>query len=178
MKRFILVFLFSIYSYLINGLFLVMELLPPFIRWMVFKLSLKRLGRNTLIDYKTYLRYPSKISIGDNVSINRGCELYASFLVPTGRITLGNNVILSPNVRLFTIGHDPSHFDFPDLAGPIVIGDHAWIGGNSIVLPNISIGEGAVIGAGSVVTRDIPAYAIAVGSPARVIKYRTFDVPQ
>lgn len=174
MKRNILIFLFSIYSYLINILFLLLELLPPFLRWIVFKVTLKKLGKGSLIDYKTYFRYPSKISLGNHVAINRGCEFYASFLVPTGTITIGDHVTFSPNVKLYTIGHNPSTRKLADLAGPIVIQDHAWIAADCIILPNVTIGEGAVVGAGSVVTRDIPPYSIAVGVPARVIKKRMF----
>lgn len=172
MSKNLIMFLFSTYSYVLNLAFLFLELMPPFVRWIAFKLLLKKLGRNVLIDYKTYLRYPGKISIGDHVAINRGCELYASFLVEHGRITLGNRVTLSPNVRLYAIGHDYSSLDMPDLAGPIVVGDFAWIGGDSVVLPGVTIGEGAVIGAGSVVTRDVPPYSVAVGNPAKVIKTR------
>lgn len=173
MKRNVLIFLFSIYSYCINLLFLVLELLPPFIRWVFFKICLKKLGKGSLIDYKTYFRYPSKISLGHHVAINRGCEFYASFLVPTGTITVGDHVTFSPNVKIYTIGHDPSTKELADLAGPIVIENHAWIAADCIILPNVTIGEGAVIGAGSVVTRCIPPYSIAVGVPAKVIKKRT-----
>lgn len=172
MNKELLILLFSIYSYALNLLYLILEVMPPFGRWIIFKGLLKRLGRKVLIDYKTYFRYPGKISIGDHVAINRGCELYASFLVASGYITLGNHVTLSPNVKMYTIGHDYSRLGLPDIAGPIVVGDYAWIGGNSIVLPGVTIGEGAVIGAGSVVTRDIPPYSVAVGNPAKVIKMR------
>ena len=172
MKIKILVFLFSIYSYFLNLVYLILELMPPFVRWVFFKFALKRLGRNSLIDYKTYLRYPGKISIGDHVAINRGCELYPSFMVSSGWIKLGSHVTLSPNVKLFAIQHDYSTLSMPDIAGPILIEDFAWIGGGSIVMPGVTIGEGAVVGAGSVVTRDIPPYSVAVGIPARVIKGR------
>lgn len=172
MRRRLLIFLFSMYSYFLNLVFIFLEVMPPFIRWLVLKLWLKRLGKESLIDYKTYLRYPSKISIGEHVAINRGCELYASFMVNNGYIILGNHVTLSPNVKLYTIQHDYSSLNMPDIAGPIVVGDFAWIGADTIVLPGVTIGEGVVIGAGSLVTRDIPPYSVAVGRPVKVIKMR------
>lgn len=172
MKRCVLMFLFSMYSYFLNLVFIILEVMPPFARWLVLKLWLKRLGKASLIDYKTYLRYPGKISIGNHVAINRGCELYASFMVSNGYIILGDHVTLSPSVKLYTIQHDYSSLNMPDIAGPIVVGDFAWIGGDTIVLPGVTIGEGAVIGAGSLVTRDIPPYSVAVGRPAKVIKMR------
>jgi len=170
MKRNILILTFSIYSYLINILFILLEALPPVLRQIVFKLSLKDLGEGSFIDYKTFFRYPSKISLGKYVTVNRGCEFFASYLVPGGTIKIGNNVILSPYVKMYTIGHNPKTKRFDDLAGPIVIEDNVWIGADSIILPNVTVGEGAVIGAGSVVTRDIPSKCIAVGIPAKVIK--------
>jgi acetyltransferase-like isoleucine patch superfamily enzyme len=130
------------------------------------------LGNAPLIDYGTYFRYPSKIKIGNNVAINHGCELYAAYSAKDGTITIGNNVVLGPHVKIFAAGHDYRTTDLVDTAGPIVINDFVWVGGNTTILPGVLVGEGAVIGAGSVVTRDIPPYTIAVGNPCRVIKSR------
>ncbi len=174
MKLKLLIFLFSTYSYLTNLIFLIIELLPPFLRFIFFKIAFKKLGSNSLIDYKTYFRYPSKISIGDNVAINRGCEFYPSFLVNGGDITIGNNVVLSPNVKIYAIGHDSKTKSLDGIAGHVLIEDDVWIAANSILLPNVRVGRGSVVGAGSVVTRDIPPNSIAIGAPARVIKKRFF----
>ena len=108
------------------------------------------------------------------MAINRGCEFYTSFLVKGGEITLGNNVVLSPNVRIYAIGHDPKTESLEGVAGPVVIEDDVWIAANSVLLPNVRVGRGSVVGAGSVVTKDIPPNSIAVGIPAKVIKKRVF----
>ena len=175
MKRSTLVLVYSSYSFFLNLGLLLMELLPYPLRIIVFKLLLGKLGKEVLIDYGTYFRYPRKISIGNGVSINRGCELYAAHLAMGGTITIGNNVALGPHVKVFAGGHDYNTTDLVDTAGPVVIHDFVWIGGNSTILPGVQVGEGAVIGAGSVVTRDIPPYSIAVGNPARVIKSRVLS---
>lgn len=166
------ILLYGIYSYFNNIFYLLMELLPSFARNLIFKLVFKKVGRNCLLDYKTYFRYPSRISLGDNVTINRDCALYASYMVEGVEIRIGNNVALSPHVRIFTATHDYSTLGLNDTAASVIIGDYAWIGGGAIILPGVTIGEGAVIGAGSIVSRSIPPYCVAVGNPARVIKER------
>ncbi len=175
MKRSKLILLYSSYSYILNLGLLLLELSPYPVRILMFRLLLGKLGNDVLIDYGTYFRYPKKISIGDGASINRGCELYAAHLATGGTITIGSNVAIGPHVKVFAGGHDYNTLNLADTAGPVVIGDFAWIGGNSTILPGVHIGEGAVIGAGSVVTRDIPPYTIAVGNPARVIKQRALS---
>ena len=165
-------FLFNSYSYLNSIFYLLMEIVPPCIRNIIFKLILKKLGKKCLLDYRTYFRYPSKISIGDNVFINRGCSLYASYMVPDVEIKIGNNVVLSPHVQIFTASHDYSALDLADVAASVIIEDNVWIGGGTIILPGVTIGQGAAIGAGSIVSRSIPPYCLAVGSPACVIKKR------
>ncbi len=108
------------------------------------------------------------VSIGERSVINFGSLL-------DGRrypITIGTDVSIGPEAAILTLGHDPRSAQFADRGGPVSIGNHAWIGYRAIVLPGISIGEGAVVGAGSVVSRDVPPYAIVAGNPARVIGER------
>ncbi len=167
------IFLFGLYSYAINALFLLMELLPPVIRKLIFKTLFKNLGKNCLIDYKTYFRYPSRISIGDNVSINRGCSFYAAYMVKNVFIKIGNNVALGPHVRIFSASHDYSTYDLRDIAASVTIEDYVWIGGEAIILPGVHVGKGSVIGAGAVVSKNVPPFSVVVGNPARVIKNRT-----
>lgn len=166
------IFLYSIYSYFTNIFYFGMELLPSFVRNVIFKFVFKKIGRNCLLDYRTYFRYPSRISLGNNVTINRDCALYASYMVANVEIRIGNNVALSPHVRIFTASHDYSTLGLDDTAASVIIEDYAWIGGGATILPGVIIGEGAVIGAGAVVTKNVPPYSVAIGNPARVIKTR------
>src|SRR5690606_10738605 len=88
-------------------------------------------------------------------------------------IRIGNDVMIAPSVTLTTTGH-PLHparrADFGRFSEPIVIEDKVWIGSNAVVLPGVRIGYGSVIGAGSVVSRDIPAMSVALGTPCRVVR--------
>lgn len=91
----------------------------------------------------------------------------------TSLIVVGDRVQFGPNVSIYTAGHDTSILSrkkFVEFGHPVFIGNDCWIGGMVIILPGITIGEGCTIGAGSVVTKDIPPFSVAVGSPCRVIK--------
>ena len=113
----------------------------------------------------------SKVSIGKNSGIGRNCEL-------RGRVDIGENVMMGPECVFFSCNHA-----FADVEKPIcqqgfqeeqiiTIGDDTWIGRRVLVLPGIQIGNHCIVGAGAVVSKDIPDWAIAVGNPATVKKYR------
>ena len=171
-KRFLL---FGLYSFAENLFFLVLELLPRFVRNIIFKGIFASFGKDNLIDYRTYFRYPWKISIGSNVSINRGVTIYASHAVPSARIIIKDNVAIGPQVKIFSASHNIEGLGLDDTAETIVINEYSWIGGASIILPGVSIGRGAIIGSGSVVTSSVPDNAVAVGNPAKVIKMRAVE---
>ncbi|MCI8855592.1 MAG: acyltransferase [Clostridiaceae bacterium] len=164
-------FWFNLYSW-ITGNLCVGDLFPQFIRTIVFRHILKNFGKGSVIDYKTYIRYPSRVSIGSHTTINRGCHMFASFHCKEVEIFIGNHVAIAPDVYLLAAGHDYTQLTLPDTAGSITVGDYVWIGARSTILQGVTIGEGAVIAAGSVVTRDIPPYTVAAGVPARVIRRR------
>ena len=118
-----------------------------------------------------WLNSPLTVAVGKYVSIGSGT--YANMnltLIDDWKITIGKNVLIGPNVTLCTTGHpiDPAHRQDGMYSFPITIGDNVWLGGNVMVLPGVTIGENSVIGAGSVVTKDIPANVVAVGNPCRV----------
>jgi maltose O-acetyltransferase len=107
------------------------------------------------------------LSIGDNTVINRSCYLDGR----TG-ILIGNNVNISFQCSIITLQHEAKSLDFHCIAGIVRIDDHAWIGARAIILPGVTIGEGSVVGAGAVVTMDVPPYTIVAGTPARKIGER------
>lgn len=112
------------------------------------------------------------VSIGERSVINFGTLL-------DGRrypIVIGADVSIGPEAAILTLGHDPRSPKFADRGGAVTIADRVWIGFRAIVLPGVSIGEGAVVGAGSVVTRDVPPFTIVAGNPARPIGSRPQDL--
>lgn len=121
-----------------------------------------------------YVKPPLFVDYGENISI--GARTFINFnltALDVAAITIGEDCQIGPNVQLLTPLHPIApgpRRDKLEAAKPIVIGDNVWLGGGVIVCPGVSIGENSVIGAGSVVAKDIPANAVAVGSPARVIR--------
>ena len=109
-----------------------------------------------------------KVFLGERNVINFGCLFDGRKF----RITTGSNVSIGPEATILTLGHDPRSATFEDRGGDVVIGDRVWIGYRAIVLPGVCIGEGAVIGAGAVVAKNVEPYAIVAGNPARKIGER------
>jgi acetyltransferase-like isoleucine patch superfamily enzyme len=101
------------------------------------------------------------VDIGENVIIRGG-----------GGITVGSRVLIAAGAAIVSVGHPirPPRWGVT-IGNPIVIGDEVWIGINAVVLPGVTIGEGAIVAAGAVVTKDVPPYSIVAGVPAKVIKH-------
>ncbi len=123
---------------------------------------------NVCVNPPFYCDYGSRIRMGKHVFINYNCTI-----IDTAVVTIGDHCLFAPNVSLFTAGH-PLHpvsrnsgYEF---AKPITVGDSVWLGGGTIVLPGVTIGSNSVIGAGSVVTHDIPEWSLAAGNPCRVLR--------
>jgi maltose O-acetyltransferase len=106
-----------------------------------------------------------KVHLGERNVINFGSLLDGRKY----RIITGSDVSIGPEASILTLGHDPRSPDFADRGGDVVIGDRVWIGYRAIVLPGVSIGEGAVVGAGAVVTKDVEPFSIVAGNPAKKI---------
>ncbi len=123
---------------------------------------------NSHIEPSFYCDYGYNIKLGDNFYSNHHCTI-----LDAAPVTIGNDVLFGPNTTLSTATH-PLHYEQRkaglEYAKPITIGNNVWLGANVTVLPGVTIGDNCVIGAGSVVTRDIPANSVAVGVPCRVIK--------
>lgn len=160
-----------------HALKVIMDFLPYFLRDPIFQLILKKRGKGGFIDYGTYIRYPFKVSIGDNVWINRNCSFYASGYLKDSDIIIGDNVAIGFETSIFSAAHDYSRLELPDIAKTVKIGDDVWIGGRCVILPGIEIGDGAVVGAGSVVTKNVAPYTIVAGNPAKKIKNREIHIP-
>lgn len=150
--------------------------LPPE-RWEerteLIKNILGSTGENVHIEEPFHCDYGSNIEVGENFFAN-----YNLTVLDVGKVTIGDNAQIAPNVSIYTAGH-PVHPDSRnsgyEYGIDISIGDNVWIGGNTCILPGVHIGNNVVIGAGSVVTKDIPDNMIAVGNPCRVIKEITED---
>jgi maltose O-acetyltransferase len=140
------------------------------IRYWICKGMFARCGKNVNIEHGADIGSGRHIEIGDNSGIGINCVVK--------RAIIGNNVMMGPDVVFLNQSH---RFDNPDKPlqqqgyveyDPIVIGDNTWIGTRVIVLPGRKIGKCAIIGAGAVVTKDVPDYAIVAGNPAKTIHFR------
>lgn len=123
---------------------------------------------NAWINPPFYCDYGFNIEVGRNLFINYNCTI-----LDVAKVNIGDNVLIAPNVSIYTAGH-PLHADTRktgyEYGIPVTIGDNVWIGGNSIIMPGVTVGCNSVIGAGSVVTKDVPDWTIVAGNPARVIR--------
>ena len=121
------------------------------------------------------IRPPLRVDYGCNISIGEGSWVnYGLTVLDVAPVIIGKDVLIGPNCSLYTAIHPtepgPRRAKWESSA-PIALEDNVWLGGSVVVCPGVTIGENSIIGAGGVVTRSIPANSIAVGNPARVIKY-------
>jgi acetyltransferase-like isoleucine patch superfamily enzyme len=162
-------------------------------------------GRNVYLFSEVHIMRPKFISIGDNVTIGRGTDIYVhpthsdskGYIIRIGNnvhigshniigarksIVLEDNVLIGPHVMIGDHSHRYENVEVPikmqeaTEGRPIRIEQDSWIGANVFILPNVTIGRHSVVGANSVVNRDIPPYSVVVGAPARVIKRYDFDL--
>ena len=125
-------------------------------------------------DETTFLNPPFYCDYGSNIEVGKNCFInYNCTILDNAKVTLGDNCLLAPNVSIYTAGHTL----YPDSRAlgyeygiEVTIGDNVWIGGNTVICPGVHIGSNVVIGAGSVVTKDIPDWSFAARNPCAVIR--------
>ena len=128
-------------------------------------------GCGKKVNFESFSSFSPELTIGDNSGIGiKACI--------NGPVSIGKDVMMGPEVVIYTTRHNDDRIDIPmreqgmKEVQPVVIGDDVWIGGRTIILPGVTIGSGCIIGAGAVVSRDIPPYCVAVGVPAKVVRKR------
>lgn len=142
-----------------------------FVRKAVYRLAGWQIGKGSLVNMRLYALGPGKLVIGKYTHVNQGCL----FDYRAG-IEIGDSVSISHRVMLITGGHDVQSSEFREDDRPIRIGDHVWIGAGATVLKGVTIGEGAVIAASAVVTKDVAPFTIVGGVPAREIGKRNSNL--
>ena len=134
----------------------------------LIKKILGKTGNNVRIEANFYCDYGYNIFVGDNFYMNHNC-----IILDGAKVEFGDNVFVGPNCGFYTAGH-PIEIDLRnkglEYAKPIKVGNNVWFGGNVVVLPGVTIGNNVTIGAGSVVTKDIPDNSIAYGNPCKKVR--------
>ena len=139
------------------------------IRAFFAKLFMDKAGKK--INISKHAKFSHRCQIGDYSGIGENSRLY-------GKIIIGKDVMMGKDCWIYTQNHEyndlkiPMRLQGPQTERPVTIGDNVWIGGRVTILPGVEIKNGAVIGAGAVVTRNVPENAVVGGNPARIIKYR------
>ena len=137
-------------------------------RQTILQQLLGQIGQNSIIEPPYYCAYGQNTYIGDHVFLNVLCNI-----LDCNEVHIGHHVMIGPAVQIYTAAHllqaEPRIQGW-EVAKPIVIEDKVWLGGGAILLPGVRIGRNAVVGAGAVVTRSVPANTVVAGNPARVIR--------
>lgn len=159
---------YGLTSFLAHAAHGLLDALPwPFRVWL-WRAFLGSLGRSVILEHRVFIRPPQHVHIGDDCFVGRGCELWAHSA--EADIRLGHHVLLGPGVLITTLGHDPQDPQRGVLAKPVRVGDRAWLGARCVILPGVTVGEGAVVAAGAVVAEDVPPWTLVGGVPAKAIR--------
>ena len=137
-------------------------------RSRILKALLPHAAHDLWLQPPFYCDYGYNMIVGERVFFNFNC-----IVLDVAPVTIGSRTMFGPNVQVYTATHPLNHVERSsglEYAKPIVIGEDVWIGGSAVICPGVTIGNRSVIGAGSVVTKDIPADVFAAGNPCKVIK--------
>jgi len=143
----------------------------------LFGKSIRRLLVRGFVDKADKLiNIDKNANISPHIQIGRNSGIGINAKITSNTI-IGDNVMMGPNVSVYTSNHNFDNLDIPmveqgEIISPVTIKDDVWIGANAIILPGVTIGKGAIIGAGSIVTKDVEEYTVVAGNPAKVIKRR------
>lgn len=134
----------------------------------ILKALIPNAGKRLLLEPPFYCDYGYNITIGEDVFLNFNC-----IVLDVMQVIIGSRTLIGPNVQIYTAMHPINHIERAsglEYAKPVNIGNDVWIGGSVVICPGVSIGDRSVIGAGSIVTKTIPADSFAAGNPCRVIR--------
>ena len=134
----------------------------------ILKELIPEAGKQLWLQPPFYCDYGYNITTGEKVFFNYNCVV-----LDVMRVTIGNRTLFGPNVQIYTATHPMDYRERAaglEYARPVVIGDDVWVGGGAVICPGVTVGDRTVIGAGSVVTRDLPPDVFAAGNPCRVIR--------
>lgn len=137
-------------------------------RSRILKELIPNAGDDLWLQPPFYCDYGSNMVLGEKVFFNFNCVV-----LDVMQVTIGSRTLFGPNVQIYTATHPTNYKERAsglEFAKPIVIGEDVWVGGSAVICPNVTIGDRTIIGAGSVVTRDIPSDVFAAGNPCRVIR--------
>lgn len=141
-------------------------------RGLIYPFFMYSCGRGLTVREHTHIWYIKQLSVGEKTSIGRHCIINAK-----GHVAIGSYVMIGPNVIINSINHNYLNknnlmINQGVVGKRVAIGDDVWIGANALILPGVCVGEGAVIAAGAVVTKDVDSYSVVAGIPAKKIKMR------
>jgi acetyltransferase-like isoleucine patch superfamily enzyme len=163
------------WAYLEAGLGIIPGKTGNFFRGFCYGLIFQKFrGKGISIGQSTHIWFPWNMEIGSHSHIGRNTQISC---IKAGDLIIGDNVMISPYVMITATSHNFAAREIPmQLQGlssaKVVIEDDVWVGGKSIILPGVTIGGGSIVAAGSIVTKNVPPFAIVGGNPAKVIKYR------
>ncbi|NLE65064.1 MAG: sugar O-acetyltransferase [Elusimicrobia bacterium] len=127
-----------------------------------------KMGSGLWLQPPFYCDYGKNITLGENVYFNFNCTI-----LDVAPVTIGSFVMFGPQVQIYTAGHPldwRERKEGREYGKPVSIGDHVWVGGHAVFCPGVSVGNGSVVAAGAVVTKDVPSHVLVAGSPARIIR--------